>query len=261
MKTIIVPVDFSETSKNAARYAAGMLKGQYGIRIILYHVYEKPDHATSLQEALERLKTELNDAGAIKIETLAEEGDHFVENLERFARHQDAHLIVIGITAKTNEEQYFLGGNALKLIETRVCPILTIPPNASFGGIQRAVLTSELKNVSQTVPVIPIKTILEILHPALYILNVNDEHYVSLSEEYETEKKKLADMFSEYQPEFSFIGMSDFHDALNAYISDNKIDLIISVPRRHTFLEHLFQQGNTRKMVYQTHIPVLAVHQ
>ena len=261
MKTIIVPVDFSETSKNAARFTASMLKGHYGVRVILYHVYEKLNHATASQEALERLKTELNETGAIKIETLAEEGDHFVDSLERFARHQDAHLIAIGITAKTSEEQYFLGGNALKLIETKVCPVLTIPPNATFTGIHRAVLASELVNVNQTIPVVPIKTILEILRPALYILNVNDEHYVSLSETYEAEKNKLAEMFADYQPEFAFIGMSDFHDALNAFVQDHQIDLIISVPRKHSVLEGLFQQGNTRKMVYQTHIPVLAVHE
>lgn len=42
MKTVIVPVDFSDTSLNAARYAAKLFVGHYGVTIILYHSYSKP---------------------------------------------------------------------------------------------------------------------------------------------------------------------------------------------------------------------------
>ena len=41
MNTVIVPVDFSETSLHAARYAARLLTGHYGVTIILYHSYSK----------------------------------------------------------------------------------------------------------------------------------------------------------------------------------------------------------------------------
>ena len=37
MNTVIIPVDFSETSLNAARYAAQLLAGQKNVNIILYH--------------------------------------------------------------------------------------------------------------------------------------------------------------------------------------------------------------------------------
>ncbi|MBS1654750.1 MAG: universal stress protein, partial [Bacteroidetes bacterium] len=39
MKTVIVPVDFSETSLNAARYAVQLLTGHYGVNMILLSVY------------------------------------------------------------------------------------------------------------------------------------------------------------------------------------------------------------------------------
>ena len=37
MITVIVPLDFSETSFNAAHYAADMYKERPGAKIILYH--------------------------------------------------------------------------------------------------------------------------------------------------------------------------------------------------------------------------------
>ena len=41
MNTVIVPVDFSETSLHAAKYAAQLLTGHYGVTMVLYHSYGK----------------------------------------------------------------------------------------------------------------------------------------------------------------------------------------------------------------------------
>jgi 3-keto-L-gulonate-6-phosphate decarboxylase len=67
MNTVIVPIDFSETSLNAARYAAKLLTGHYGVEIILYHLYEKASHAAESNKNLENLKEELAKEGIVKI--------------------------------------------------------------------------------------------------------------------------------------------------------------------------------------------------
>jgi len=41
MKTFLVPTDFSDTSKNAARYAANIAKQYQDVHIILYNVSDK----------------------------------------------------------------------------------------------------------------------------------------------------------------------------------------------------------------------------
>ncbi len=45
MKTVIIPVDFSETSLNAARYGAGLLTGQPGTTVILYNMFDKEEES------------------------------------------------------------------------------------------------------------------------------------------------------------------------------------------------------------------------
>ena len=45
MHRVIIPVDFSETSLNAARYTARMLAGKEDATAILYTNYESPDDA------------------------------------------------------------------------------------------------------------------------------------------------------------------------------------------------------------------------
>ena len=43
MNTVIVPVDFSDTSLNAAQYAVKLLSRSSGVEMILYHMFMKPN--------------------------------------------------------------------------------------------------------------------------------------------------------------------------------------------------------------------------
>ena len=43
MHRVIIPVDFSETSLTAARFAAKMLAGREDILAVIYHNYESHD--------------------------------------------------------------------------------------------------------------------------------------------------------------------------------------------------------------------------
>lgn len=261
MRTVIVPVDFSETALNAAGFAAQMLQGHYGETMLLYHMYEHSNHADSVREALADLQTNLQDNQYVKTETLAEQGDDLISALVRVARHRDADLVVMGITGKTPGEQFLLSSHALRFIREKLCPVLTIPPEARYHGIRNVALATDLKNVGTSVPVTPITSVLEVFSPAMHIINVNDEQYVSPTEEEAAARNKLAGLFDRFHPEFHFIGISNFLEALNQFVADRNIDLLINVPRRHSRLEEMFGDSHTKKMVYQTHIPVLAAHE
>ena len=60
MLNVIVPLDFSQTSLNAAHYAANMYKGKADISIILYHFYQDGEDTETAKNYLESLKTELS---------------------------------------------------------------------------------------------------------------------------------------------------------------------------------------------------------
>ncbi|MGZ8537706.1 MAG: universal stress protein [Flavisolibacter sp.] len=261
MITIIVPTDFSQVANNAARYATQMLTGHYDTQLILYHVYEKASEQVEANSLLEKLKTELQSAGIVKIECRMEEGGDFIDCLERQARHLAADLIVMGITGKSRLEKVFLGSNTLKMVERNICPVLIIPPTAQYSAIKNACLLSDFKDVKTSYPEVPIKNVLEIFTPALHIINVNSEHYVSLTQEFLEERERLLEMFSEFKPEFYFIGTYDFHDTVQTFVVDKNIDILITVPRNHSFFGGMFKTSNTKRLVYESAIPILAAHE
>jgi nucleotide-binding universal stress UspA family protein len=261
MNTVIVPVDFSATSDNAADYAAKMLTGVYDASLILYHMYEKPAEEGATEEQLTSLKTKLSSKHAVKIETIAVQGDDLITEIIRVVRHRHANMVVMGITGKTALEQVFMGSNTLKLVDKNVCPVLVIPPGAEYNGVKNVALTSDFKNVRITTPSVPIKSFLEFTHPALHIVNVDSEHYVSLTAEYQKERAIMEEMFAGYHPEFYFIGMNDFFEATEQFIKDKKIDVLITIPRQHSFLSGIFKSSHTKKLVYHSYVPILAVHE
>jgi nucleotide-binding universal stress UspA family protein len=261
MKTVIIPVDFSETSLNATRYGAGLLTGQPGTTVILYNMFEKEEEDAVAGEYLESLRAELLQDGVAAVECVKEFGKDLIDCLGRLAYQKAATLIIMGITEKDELRQIFLGSNTLKMAEQNICPVMIIPANAKFTGIKNIALTSDFKDVDATTPVLAIKTVLEIFSANLHIVNVDNEHYVSLTEEYLRERAKMQSLFAEYNPEFYFIGMNDFYEALEQFSKDRNIDLTVIIPKNHSFVNDLFSKRHTKKLAFHTTVPLLAAHQ
>ena len=175
--------------------------------------------------------------------------------------HRHADLVVMGITGKSAMEQTFVGNNTLKLVEKNVVPVLIIPPEASFSEIKNVAIASDFKDVRLSTPSIPIRSVLELFRPTLHIVNVDSSHYVSLTSEYQKEKAIMDEMFADYNPEYYFIGMFDFLEAVEQFAKDKNIDILITIPRQHSFLSRILKGTSTKKLVYHSHIPILAVHE
>ena len=184
MTTVIVPVDFSETSLNAARYAAALLKGHYGVTLLLYHSYSKPDEAAEALSQLQALKTQLTTLSGVNVEILNHEEATLVDGLDRAVRHRRANMVIMGITGKSAIQQVLFGSNTLKMAETKACPVLIVPEGASFTQMKNVMLTSDYKDTLNTTPSVPIKEFLSIYNPKLHVVNVDKDHYISLTEKY-----------------------------------------------------------------------------
>ena len=260
MQTVIVPLDFSQTSFNAAHYAANMYKGRNSTRLILYHFYAQGESTEMAQHYLDSLKNELAAPG-LTVETELESGDDLIDSLAAFAHVIGAYLIVMGLTGKTPAEQRFSGSNTLKMCEKNICPVLIIPEDASFKAIDNIMIASELKYVEETPSLLAIKRILAEFNPALHVLHVNSDVYISLTQELKAERDRMEELLKEFKPEFYFMRLYDFHESVEVFARDKEIDIIVIAPRYHSFFERLFKTQHTKKLIYQSKVPVLAVHE
>lgn len=254
----IVPVDFSDISLNAAEFTARMFQERYNVTILLYHMYRNEGEATLAYKNLEWLKETYEYKYNVKVECKAELGDNFVNCLTRLARFEEAELLVMSVTERN---KIVAESFSLQMIAQNICPVLVIPPGFHYKGLQNVALACDFRNVEELIPVTPVKKILEVFRPALHIVNVNDNTDVSQDENYKAQKAALEEMFAEYSPSFHFIKAHGFHEALRRFIADKNIDLVLTFPRKHSFFNYLLKGTNTRKLVYEAEVPVLATHE
>ncbi len=274
MNTFLVPTDFSDTSKNAARFAAHIANVVADSQLILYNVFdtieagsdgtplESDDAARGsvMELALESVKSELSGITNVPITLVVEEEHDFVGSLDRYIRHNNIQMVIMGITGGNKLEQIFVGSNTLSLIEKQTVPVMIVPPEAQFKAAKNIMLISDFEDIEKTIPAHDLKTVLNLFGCNLHVVNVNDEHYVQVTAEYQAGRVQLQEMLKDYNPEFYFIRMYNFMDAINQFVTDKNIDLIITIPKQHSFLSHFFKTSHTKKLAYQSVIPIIAVH-
>ncbi len=274
MNKFIVPIDFSETSKHAARFAAHLTNQVPGANIILFNVFDTIEAGSDgtplsggdearkaiMELALKSVQVELSGLTNADITCVAEEDPDFVDDLESYVRRYDIDVIIMGITGATKLEKIFMGSNTLKVVNRRIAPVIIVPPDAQFKSDKNIVLITDFKDVDKTIPIEPIKNVLNLFKSNLHIVNVDSDHYVELTDEYKSERAKLHDMLKEYNPEYYFIRMYDFMEAINQFVTDHGIDMIMTVPKDKSFIGNFFKTTHTSKLAYHSHVPIIAIH-
>lgn len=261
MQRVIIPVDFSETSLNAARYAARMLGWNESITVILYHHYETSEDHDTAAFYLESLKKEFHKAGVRQVSCELEMGGDLTENISRLAHTIRATLVLMGITGKSALRQVLFGSNTLKLVDKNLYPVMIIPPDAVCNGIKHVAFATDFSNVEVSTPAELITAVLTLLNPKLHIVHISQNGHSTLPESMQAEKEKIDDMFNGFNKEFSFIHSADFYEGLDQFVRDNSIDMLVTVPKHPSNAASLFRTSHTKKLAYHSHIPVLAAHQ
>jgi len=275
MKTFIVPTDFSNTARNAAIYAVQIAATVQDAKIILYNVFDKGSIDTDgssdndkmaaaiemTEMSMQSIKSDmLNVDSSVEITCVAEQGNSLIDSLEKFAVKQHADLIIMGITETNKMEQVLLGSNTLDMVNRNVCPVIIVPQHSRFKGVKNVLLASDFKNVEETVPAKSIQAILDLFKSEVHVVNVDSEHFVELTEEYKEEKAKMEFILEGYNTQYSFIRQYDFVEAIGQFAADKDIDLILTIPKKHSLLSKLFVTSTTKKLAYQSELPIIAIH-
>lgn len=138
---ILVPIDFSDYSKAALRYAVNFAK-LFNAEIILIYVVEPviypPDFSmgqiaipTVTTEFDDRAKEELRKLASneipsqINVQTVLKTGKPFVEIIDT-AAELDVDIIIIATHGHSGVEHILFGSTAEKVVRKAPCPVLTI---------------------------------------------------------------------------------------------------------------------------------------
>jgi len=275
MKTIIIPTDFSPAADNAVNYGVDMALAIEG-SVLLFHVYNIPialgdvpvallsvDELKNAAEAnIAQLKKSLEHvtSGKIKIYTETRLGN-VVDELEELTKKIRPFAVVMGTTGISAVERTLFGSNTLTAIKHLTCPVICVPKGKEYGnGVRKIGLACDFKEVVDTTPVAEIKEFVKEFHAQLFVLNVDYDNR-QVTPDTPEQSALLHTALEEVHPEYHFITHKDIENGINEFAETHNLDLLIAIPKKHKLLEGLFRKSSTKQLVFESHVPVMCVHE
>jgi nucleotide-binding universal stress UspA family protein len=275
MKKVAVPTDFSECSKNAVVYAAGLLKEMGGGVLELIHIYmpnidaEYPvfvppvnDFIKEKEETL-RLFVEGIQHQEFIDESLINVKQVFVvgfpaEEICQLSSNYD--LMVMGKTGSSNILDKFFGSVSTTVAEKSKCPVLLIPEDMVFTPIRKLMFGSNYESIKHTV-LSKLINFNSYFNAKLHFVHIDD----SFSESFQDEAQVIIEemMNNEWSStpfEISEIKADSVIEGFNQYVKANSIDILILVNINKSILEHIFERSTTKAMAFQIKIPLMIYH-
>jgi nucleotide-binding universal stress UspA family protein len=276
MKTIILPTDFSPVASNAVNYGVEMAK-HIGASVILLNVYQIPVSMTtdvpvvmvsaeelkkSSEQQLADLKNSLEHvtSGVVKIYTESRLGNT-VDELEDLCTHIKPIAVVMGTKGSSGIERILFGSTTLTAIRHLTWPVIVVPPGKAFGnGIRKIGFACDFQKVIETTPTQLITEFVKAFNAELHVLNVDYQNR-RFTPETPEESLLLHTMLEDLHPTYDFIEDPEIEDGINKFAEKNNLDLIITIPKKHKLLDGLFKKSSTRQLVFESHVPIMCIHE
>lgn len=276
MKKILFPTDFSTTANNALVYALKMAD-KHNATLYVLHAYEMPVISATANPVMVQDVYKTIELGKFEnfkdqvpfIREIAEEHglshvpmlfileEGFLNSIiKKCVKEEGIDLVVMGTNGNTGFDKKLLGSNTANAISSLHIPVLSIPHNAVFKGIQNIAFTTLFKDKDLA--------ILDKLIPIAKVFDAEIQCLHISSEATTVNGYKLSEWRSKYKDEpisFHFITSKSVEEAIFEFMDDENIDLVVAVTRSRNFFEKLFSSSMTRKLSYHMDIPVLAFHE
>lgn len=275
MKAIIVPTDFSPAALNATNYAADMALS-IKATLLLFHVYQLPlsvsdtpivllsveEMRESAESRLVHLKKDLEHitSGALEIQTEARMGN-LPDELEDCCNKNKPFAVIMGTRGHSAVERVLFGSNTLSVIKHLSWPVIGVPIGKEFGnGIKKIGLACDFREVKESTPIPAIRALVKELQAELHVLNVdhNNQHF---NADTPVQSALLHTALGDLNPQYHYIEHRDIEDGINEFAEKNNLDLVITIPKKHKLLESLFKKSSTKQLVFQSHVPVMCIHE
>lgn len=271
MSRILIPTDFSPVADNALKYAMDMAT-QYQLDITLAHVVqltatdvanvvyidlmkEMQQHAE--EKMLEKLIALRAEYPLLNFDFKVKDG-LFLDCLEEICLEVRPVAVIMGITGSGEGIDKLIGSNAILAMDNLSLPLMVIPKNAYFRSLNKICFACDLQNVATSTPLLAIKVFAKLFNAEIHILNI-DHHNRHYTANTPTEIEVLNAMFELIPHHFHYIDHENVQEGLNEFVGKNDMDMVIMLPKKHSWLEGLFRKSQTKEMLYHSQIPVLAL--
>ena len=263
MKRIICPIDFSNASKNAARYAAQIAR-KFRISLSLAYLANNSIQMTGPADAEESAFTD--EDPELNLQHLCEDlrnnysidcAGYFLSGSQLFTEidnvKDDTALIVSGIDWKREMEDYSNEIAAMELLNKLDKPLLIVPEEYKYAPVTRIVFGSkygelDLRALRELI------ILFDPVYPDIYVVHVSNRFNFQKTQEFQDYIRTIENVMpGEDQLHFHHIYGTDIPNALINFSADvfNQIIAVVADS------QNKFQKARIAKLIQISDLPVL----
>ena len=275
MKTILVPVDFSDASADALRYTAELARC-LNATIRLLYVYSpqvsrhnpmsfliKEEENQSKHNGIEKLRSLINALGerysSVKFELRVESGG--IADVILSESKIDIDLIAMGTQGVSSLGKMLLGTNTAEIIEKSSCPVLAIPKGTKPYAPTNIMFATDYApgDWASAKVLTEMARVLNATITYLHVTRADDE------DELDQERAQIEEFTGEIKKSTDFprikskiISDNNVFMGLDSALQDSTVELLCLSTRKRSLIEKLYNPSVTRRMAIYTQVPLLA---
>lgn len=264
MKKILIPTDFSENALHACKFGI-QLAIKMKAEIHFLHVFsfpissaETPDlidysaYQSIKENQLEKTINTINSDG-LKVIKHCSPNFSLISEIENLTETIQFDLILMGLTGASKIEELFIGSNTIQLLTKSKIPVLAIPLKFEAKEKLNFAFAYDGKKLTNQKNINLFFELAKIFNSKLKIFHVSS-------------KNNHAEIFSKLEGEinsnlfdFSIEANEDVNHGILEFTSNNHIDILGLIPRKHSFFDRLFHESYTREVANYSLIPVISL--
>lgn len=264
MNTILLLTDFSNGALNAAHYTIALSQKLQCLHIILLNIAPAPDananspliasgRANFVSDDIEEM-THLDKLFAEKsgpdtqVETIFREGD-IAEVTNAICHEKLVDIVVMGISGKSELEKILIGSNAIKVLESIEKPLIVVPGDYGKPEFSNVVLTTDLDELKLETNANFIDKLVAKLQGKLSIVNIAKT----------AAQEKNIPLHLTETPDVYTIESSSVASGVLSFLKEHPASLVIVVHKKRGLLSNLFHTSVSKKLVWESGIPILVL--
>lgn len=275
MRTILVPVDLTPTTRNAARFALDWAQQfRYG-RILLFQTFGSSafeyiaaaadyslvdadtinsEHESRLEQ-LRQFCQELQQAAPAGIQVEAEYANVPLLRgvLDKLRAEPGIELVALGSDQGGATESGPVSEHVIPLAKISPVKLLQIPSAATPAPIQTILVPLDLSKINSLQKLDRIRHNPQLTDAKLLVLNVALDHTPGTG----VSEAQVHDYLGNYRHELFQADNKDSIAAILAFSEQHRPDLVIALPGRYSFLYALTHKSLSQAIYRHAQIPVL----
>lgn len=281
MRTILVAIDFSENAERALA-AAKLIADKEASELLILHAYQPYIADVNMTPGnvmpgiggtdFLSMTTELEEEFRLRLDQYAEsvvaEGfqaralwkiGSVQSAIEEAVEEHLPDLIVIGRTGTGGFLDKLIGSSATHVALHSPCPVLVVPPQATLTKFSNVVYATQLE-YDENYILKEVFVLINHLGAKLTLLKVKSDSQPDI----QPDNQYLAEIRSHFTiSDEQIVIREDRHvlDGIERYCDEAQADLLIMSSRDRSFIEEFLTNPSiTRKLIVDTHVPLLVFH-